>query len=114
MSILNQFNSGHGFEYDKEVEREFINFKELYEKVGDKPVVVRALFINTKGHYGNAPVIVSDTHMINAPQHMLEVVQGMRETQEVVEMVNQGRVGLKLYEYTNKYGKAVGGEWVEL
>lgn len=114
MSILNQFNNGARFEYDNEKEREFIDFKELHFKIGDEPITVEALFINTKSKFGDAPVIFTNEYMVNAPQHMTEVVNQMRVNDDVVKMINERRVGLKLYKYTNSYGEAVGGEWVEL
>ena len=114
MSILNKFNKGKLFNYNKDEKRIFINFKELSEQYGNDPRPVRALFINTKSQYGHAPVIVTDGMNVNAPQHLLDTVQEMIASDELVDMVNSGKVGFQLYEYEGKKGKAYSCNWVEL
>lgn len=114
MSILNRFNKGRMFEYDKEEKRVFINFKELHKQYPKDVYPVRALFINKESKFGDAPVIVTDGLMVNAPAHLTPTVQDMIASDELVDLVNQGRVGFSLYEYDNEYGKALSCNWVEL
>jgi|SRR5699024_4542602 len=114
MSILNKYNQGKQFEYDKDVKREFADLKELAGFFQLSEVYpVRALFINTKGRFGDAPVVYTDKYMVNAPSHMVDTVREMMSDDELVELVNAGKVGFKIYEYKNKYGLNYGLEWVE-
>lgn len=114
MSILKQFNKGKLFDYNKEEKREFVTFKDLNKDYPEKVFPVRALFINTKGHYGDAPVIVTDAYMVNAPQHLLSTVKDMIKSDELVDLVNEGKVGFSLYEYEGQKGKAYSCNWVEI
>lgn len=114
MSVLNKFNKGRIFNYDSNVEREFINFRDLYVKSGDNTVHnLQAIFINTKSRYGNAPVFISDEYQVNVPQHMLETSEKMMNDSEVVDLINEGKVGFVLYAYKGKNGDGVSCSFVE-
>lgn len=114
MSILNKFNKGRIFTYDSEVEREFINFRDLYVKSGDDTVHdLQAIFINTKSKYGNAPVFISNEYQVNVPQHMLGTAEEMMNDSDIVELINAGRVGFQLYAYKGKNGDGVSCNFVE-
>lgn len=114
MSILNKFNKGKLFEYDKDEKRIFINFKELKAQYPKEVYPIRALFINKESKFGDAPVIVIDGLMVNAPSHLTPTVKEMIQDNDLVDLVNQGKVGFSLYEYDNEYGKALSCNWVEL
>lgn len=114
MSILNKYNQGKSFKFDGDVEREFTDLKDLYKFFKEDEVYpVRAMFINTKGKFGDAPVVYTDKYIVNAPQHMTDTVREMMKDDELVDLVNDDKVGFTIYEYTNSYGKNYGLEWVE-
>lgn len=115
MSILNKYNKKPLFNYDSEKEREYTKLETLHQQHGeDKKYQLQALFINTKSRYGNAPVLVTDRYMINAPQHLLETTQEMMKDIEFINMVNNGNVGFTIYEYKGKNGSGYSVEWIEL
>lgn len=114
MSILNRYNNKPLFEYDNTKERSYINLKELVNENGIKKTYeVHALFINTKSRFGDAPIIVTDEYMVNAPQHLLSTVQEMMNDTELIEMVNKRQVGFTIYEYEGKNGRGYSVEWVQ-
>lgn len=114
-NILGQYNKGTNYEYDSEVERQYISLSDLFEGNGDKATYpVEALFINTKSKFGNAPVIVSGGYLVNAPSHLTETVTEMRGNSELTDLINAGKVGFTVYEYTNQYGKRYSLNWCEL
>lgn len=85
----------------------------LYTKNGaDAIYLVKALFINRKSQYGDAPVIVTDHELVNAPKHMLETVEQMIADDETVEAINNNEVAFRIYEYSNTNGVFRGLEFV--
>lgn len=93
----------------------FIELSELY-KHGDKVFIVRGLYINTKGVYGDNPTVVLDKYFVNLPKHLLNTVKEMRQDNEVTEGINNGKVGFKIYEYTQESyrRKCYSVIWVEI
>ena len=63
---------------------------------------VRSIYINTKSKFGDAPVVVSDGYNINLPKHMAATVTEMLQDQEAMVLIRAGKVGIKVYEYTNE------------
>lgn len=114
MSILNKYNKKPLFEYDNNKEHTFMKLKELVDKYGiDREYTVHALFINTKSKFGNAPIVVTDDYMVNAPHHLLDIVEEMREDEEVINLVNARKVDFKIYAYQGRNGNGYSIEWIE-
>lgn len=112
---INKYNKKPLFEYDNDKEREFINLKQLVNNNGmNESYIVHALFINTKSKFGNAPVVVTDTHMVNAPEHLLEVVQDMLRDDELLELINNRKIGFTIYAYQGKNGDGYSIEWYQV
>lgn len=101
--VLNKYSNGDfpQFDFEKK-EREFINLKDL--KVGDT-FVIEALFINTGGNYGPQGVVVTSDLQINLPQHLTDKVEEMRKDADVVEVINERQLAIKVYEYETKQGR---------
>ena len=101
-NLLNKFNGGNRFEYDKEVQREYINLKDLFTANGKEKVYpVHALFINKKSLFGDAPVIYSNTHIVNLPQHTLKMVEEIIGNEELVTAINERKIGFRIYTYSD-------------
>ncbi len=101
------FTIPEGFEYK--------NLTEMAETYGvDAVHKVNALYINKKGKYGDAPVIVTDSELVNAPGHMLETILEVLIDGESLSMINNGYVGFKVYGYSNDHGEHFGVEWVDI
>lgn len=115
MAILDKYNKKPVFNYDVTRKRDYTNLRELFDTFGeDKKYVVHALFINKKSRFGDAPIIVTDRFMVNAPKHLLETVEEMMNDQELVDLVNERKVGFKIYEYQGRYGNGYSVKWIEL
>lgn len=100
--LLSKFNGGNRFEYDKEVQREYISLKELHTANGkEQTYPVHALFINKKSLFGDAPVIYSNVHIVNLPQHTLKMVEEIIDNEELVTAINERKIGFKIYTYTD-------------
>lgn len=98
--LLNKYsNGGAKFEYDNEKEREYIKLGELDSS---KTYPIEALFINTKGKYGNQGVIISGDYIVNCPQHLTDMIEEMRQDSEMVEAINQRLFDFEIYEFESK------------
>lgn len=98
--LLNKYsNGGIRFDYDNEKEREYIKLGELNSS---KTYPIEALFINTKGKYGNQGVIISGDYIVNLPQHLTEMIEEMRQDEEMVEAINQRLLDFEIYEFESK------------
>lgn len=116
MGIADKYNVGtERFNFNIPEEFEFINLKELYEENGrDMGYVIMAFFINTKGKYGDNPVIATDKHLVNIPSHMTDSMKDMRKDDEVIQEINKAKVGFKIYEYSNDYGLNYSIQFIDL
>lgn len=112
---INQYNNKALYIYDNEVEREYTNLTDLYVGNGkDAVYTVEALFINEKSKFGNAPVIVSGSQLVNVPSHLLDTVEAMRKDEDLTQHINNRKVGFTVYEYENQYGTRHSLNWVEI
>lgn len=82
--------------------QEYRTLRGLYEDKPDLIYPIRSIYINTKSKFGDAPVIVSDGFNINLPKHMTATVAEMLQDAEVMTLIRAGKVGIKVYEYTNE------------
>lgn len=117
MSIANKYNKGSGFNFKVPETFEYVSPEELYKANGENHVyLVKALYINRKSQYGDAPVIVTDECMVNAPSHLLDTVNDMLQDEELIEAVNNDLFGFKIYQYnTNKAkGTYYSVKWVDI
>lgn len=100
-NILNKYSNGGSpqYDYDNEKERNFIKLAELPQ---DKKYTIEALFINTKGKFGNQGVIVIENYFVNLPNHLTEMIEEMRSDSEVTEAINNRELAFEIYEFTSK------------
>lgn len=98
--LLNKYsNGGVKFDYDNEKEREYIKLGELDSS---KTYPIEALFINTKGKFGDQGVIISGDYIVNLPNHLTEMIEDMRKDEEMVEAINQRLFDFEIYEFESK------------
>lgn len=82
--------------------QEYKSLRGLFEESGDLIHPIRSIYINDKSKFGDAPVIVSDGYNINLPKHMTATVAEMIADPAAMAEIRSGRVGIKIYEYTNE------------
>lgn len=98
--LLNKYsNGGIRFDYDNEKEREYIKLSELDSS---KTYPIEALFINTKGKFGDQGVIISGDYIVNLPNHLTEMIEEMRQDSEMVDAINQRLFDFEIYEFESK------------
>ena len=115
MSILEKYNNKvNRFEFEQERDIEYKKLSDLYEN-GTKKIQVLAMFINNKSRYGDSAVICTNGYNVNLPKHLLETVKEMIEDDEVVELANNGGLGVEIYSYNSKkWGKNYSVNFIEL
>lgn len=115
-SIAKELNKSEPrFNYEIPENHTFAKPAELVEANGlDQVYKVMGMYVNTKGKFGDEPVIILDSCLLNAPNHALEAVQSIITNDNYTDLVNKGRVGIKFYTYSNKFGKQYGLQWVDL
>lgn len=117
MGVANKYNKMNVFTFKAPDSFEYWSLEDLFESEGAKKVhTVKAMYINHKSKYGDAPVIVTDTCLVNFPNHMTETVEAMLQDDEVIEAVNSDKLGFMVYSYKpNKVDKlCYGATWVDI
>ena len=116
MSFAKKFNTVKpSFDFKASDDAEYIKPSKLVQLNGlDEVYTLRACYVNKKGLYGAEPVLINDTHLVNAPKHFAETVENILKDENAIKLINLGKVGFKFYEYENRYGTQYGVQWVDL
>lgn len=115
MGYASKFNKGARFTYTTPEGLGYATLSDLVKAHGlDKVYTVHALYINTKGKFGDQPLIVTDEAQVNAPSHLLDTVKDIRSDSEAVAQINANKFGFKIYEYEGKNGNGYSVEWVDI
>lgn len=117
MSYAAKFNKGKGnkFNFKPDEGAGYISLENLFNKNPEKIYDVKALYINTKSRFGDAPCVVIDPfNIVNLPKHLLETVKEMINDDECVDAINNNEVKFKIYSYNDKtFNKTCYGvEWL--
>lgn len=100
MSYATKFNKGNKFIFKPSKDAVYLSLEELFNKDPDAAHPVRALYINTKSKFGDAPVVVVDSLvMVNLPKHLMDTVKEMINDINCVDAINNGEVSFKVYSY---------------
>lgn len=104
MSFAKKHNKSQAkFNVDTTGWDEYLSLEDLFEKDGEGTVYpVKAIWINTKGKYGDRPTVASDGFYVNLPQHLLEAANDIIHDQEDIDAINAGKVGLVVRTYKAK------------
>jgi len=118
MGIANKYNTGEGagsFNFDIPDTHDFVKLEDLYNENGSgEGYVIMMFFINTKGLYGDNPVIATPNELVNIPNHMLDTMKEMRNDPEVINAINRAELGFKIYTYENAYGVNYSIQFIDL
>lgn len=102
-NILNKYSNGGTPQYDFiKNERDFKKLQDLQEKTR---YTIEALFINTKGKFGNQGVIYTSDAIVNLPNHLTNLIEDMRKDNEVTDAINARQLAFEVYEYTSEQGR---------
>ena len=115
MSYATKFNKGNKFTFKPADDAQYVSLEVLYNKNPEQIHDVKALYINTKSKFGDAPCVAIDPIIIvNLPKHLLETVKEMINDVECVDAINNNEVKFKIYSYRdNTFNKTCYGvEWL--
>ena len=106
MSFAKKFNTARSkFTFEPNENMSFVKPSELVEINGiDNVYTLKGCYLNRNGAYGNEPILITETHFVNAPLHLAETIHSVLKDDNAVKLVNLNKVGFKFYEYENKYG----------
>lgn len=119
MSIASKYNHGVHFNVQFSAETPFKSLEDLYNNNGAGYVyLLRALFINSKNRYGDAPVAVvgegENMVKVNLPRFMLDTVKNMLLDDEFIEAVNNKTVGFNIYPYDKDGRTCFSVSWLDV
>lgn len=115
MSYATKFNKGNKFTFKPADDAQYVSLEVLYNKNPEQIHDVKALYINTKSKFGDAPCVAIDPVIIvNLPKHLLETVKEMIADDECVDAINNNEVKFKIYSYRDStFNKTCYGvEWL--
>lgn len=113
--LMKQFNNQNIFDIDTS-KYKWISLKALYETAPKENHKVLGLFTNNGGKYGIEPVAIIDGFLVNFPRHLLDTVQQMLDSDEIIQYIKDGHVAFSIYQYhSSKYNKdAYSVEWLDI
>lgn len=117
MGIANKYNKGNGFNFRVPDSFGYVTLEDMYKYGGEGVVYpVNAIYINKKSQYGDAPVIATDSCLVNIPSHLLDTVTEMLKDEEVFTAVNNGELGFSIYPYSTdkRKGTFYSIKWVDI
>ena len=113
--LMQQFNHNNIFDVDT-TNFKWVDLKTLYATNPEQQYKVLGLFTNNGGKFGTEPVAIVDGFLVNLPRHLLDAVQQMLDSNEIVQYIKDGHVAFKIYEYhSNKYNRDANSiEWLDI
>lgn len=88
-----------------EKEREFKKLEELHNQQPNARYTILAIFINTKGKFGDQGIFITNDFQVNLPPHLLDLSQDLRQDDEVIQAINNRELAFEIYQYNGKNGK---------
>lgn len=122
MGLMSKFNNANAFMDIDTTNFNYVSLKDLKKEIGNKPYAINGLFVNGKAMFGDEAVAIGDHILINLPHYVVDDVKEMLQDSVVIDAIKQGRVGIKVHEYTNSFSKQKDGtikkfysvEWIDL
>lgn len=106
---ISKFNKAELLFKDNERFDDFKTLEELFNTNGaDKEYIVKGVF-TYESSYGKGCFIKSEGFNISLPSHLLNTINSIREDEESVNQINDGKVYINIYSYTlpDKYPNKV-------
>lgn len=104
MSYATKFNkSVNKFTFKQGDDVKYLSLEDLYNMSENKIYPVKALYINKKSMYGDAPcIVINEDTTVNLPKHLLDTVIDMINDEECVNAINNNEVEFEIYSYKDK------------
>lgn len=88
----------------EEKERDFKKLAELLLADEGVKYTILAVFINTKGKFGDQGLFVTHDYQVNLPPHLLDLAHDLRQDQEIIDAINNRELAFEVYQYNGKNG----------
>lgn len=102
-------------------EFEYFSLQDLFEMNGaDQIYVLKGVFINKNKpekqlkEFGASPVGILEDKMVNLPNHMLQEVEEMLQSEEDVDDIKNGAAVFKIRPYESHGKMCYGVDWQEV
>lgn len=103
MGVASKYNNSN---VDWGIDTKNFEYHPLSEAGVGTEIIVCGLFINPKGKYDPAPVLIASDRYYNLPSYMTDTVKEMLQDDELVAAVKDRKVGAVVRTFTDKkYGK---------
>ena len=101
MSYATKFNkSENKFTFKQGDNVNYLSLEDLFNMGEDKIYPVKALYINKKSIFGDAPcVVINEDTTVNLPKHLTDVVIEMINDEECINAINNDEVKFSIYKY---------------
>ena len=106
---ISKFNKAELLFKDNERFDDFKTLEELFvEDESGVDYLVKGVY-SYESSYGKGCFIKSEDFNISLPSHLLDTINSIREDEESVEQINEGKVYINIYSYTlpDKYPNKV-------
>ena len=114
-NFASKYNRGLGFTRKAVENAIYTNLKELFSKYGEEEMyVVQALYINTKGKYGDSPIALVLGDLVNLPAHLTETVKEMLKDEDLIKAINEDKFGFTIYHYEKDGKQGYSVNWVDI
>lgn len=113
--LMQQFNHQNIFDIDTS-NFKWSTLREMFDANPNGQYKILGLFTNKGGKYGTEPVAIIDGFLVNLPRHLLDAVQQMLDSDEIVQYIKDGHVAFTIYQYhSSKYNRdAYSIEWLDI
>lgn len=102
MSKATSYNKGSIFDINFD-DRTWYKLEDMFNEQEGVIFRIEGLFINENSKFGARPFVAFDKiYLADLPQHMTETIREMIGDPEVVEEINDGKVGFTVRAYMSK------------
>ena len=93
-------------DWEIDMPTEWVKLSDMWKNKPDAKAKyqVCGLFISKDRGYGKSPVIITKKHLVSLPQHLLDEVKEILDSDDNVEAIKNGEVTFSIYEYKS-HGK---------
>ena len=102
MKAFDKYNKGRKFNFVTPSNFTFKSIADLFNNNGGDYIYHVNAFFFSRGKYGESACVVTDNEIIALPKHKLDDVHEMYCDDEIINLVNEGHMGFKIYPYNPK------------
>lgn len=112
MSLFSKLNKNSAFAEVNTKDFTFVSPKDMYLEVGSEPFTINGVYLDKKSSkFGTQAVAILSEYnkLLNLPSYLVEDVQTILESQDMIDEIKASKVKISLTQYTNDYSKQKDG-----